>query len=67
MIEWIKEIVRKPSPLMLAARELDDARRELLVAQTHRDYADSAVKYNEARIKRLEIIINEMSDVPRVG
>lgn len=67
MIEWIKEIIRKPSPLMLAARELDDARRELLVAQTHRDYADSAVKYNESRIRRLEHIINEMSDVQRVG
>jgi hypothetical protein len=67
VIDWLKEIVRKPSPLMLAARELDDARRELLLAQTHRDYADSSVKYNEARIRRLEHIINEMSDVQRVG
>jgi hypothetical protein len=61
MLNWIKEIFRKPSPLMLAARELDDAKRELLVAQTHRDYADSSVRYNEMRIARLEKVLNEMS------
>lgn len=60
MLDWLKEIIRKPTPLMLAARELDDARRELLMAQTHRDYADSSVRYNEMRIQRLEKIINEM-------
>lgn len=37
-----------------AASELDEARRELLRAQTARDYADAMVKYREAQIKRLE-------------
>lgn len=35
------------------ARELDDARRSLLEAQTARDYANSMVMYHETRIDRL--------------
>jgi hypothetical protein len=37
----------------MIARELDQARRGLLEAQTGRDYANAMVQYHEARIDRL--------------
>ena len=37
----------------MMAKELDDARRSLLEAQTARDYANSMVLYHETRIDRL--------------
>jgi hypothetical protein len=37
----------------LIARELDQARRGLLEAQTGRDYATAMVAYHETRIDRL--------------
>jgi len=44
---------RDPSPEEMIARELDQARRGLLEAQTGRDYANAMVQYHEARIDRL--------------
>lgn len=44
---------RSPSPEELIARELDQARRGLLEAQTGRDYANAMVLYHETRIDRL--------------
>jgi hypothetical protein len=44
---------RTPSPEELIARELDQARRGLLEAQTGRDYATAMVAYHETRIDRL--------------
>ena len=44
---------RNVSPEELMVRELDDARRALLEAQTARDYANSMVSYHETRIDRL--------------
>lgn len=57
MIEWFKRFLRTPEAMELAVRELNEAKRELLKAQTGRDYADAVCKYNEARIRRLETII----------
>lgn len=47
------QTLRPPSPEVMMARELDDARRSLLEAQTARDYANSMVMYHETRIDRL--------------
>lgn len=44
---------RNPSPEELMARELDNARRSLLEAQSARDYANAMVLYHETRIDRL--------------
>jgi hypothetical protein len=44
---------RSPSPEELMARELDNARRGLLEAQSARDYATAMVAYHETRIDRL--------------
>ena len=53
LIEYIKNLWATPSAEVIAIRELEEAKRKLLEAQTGRGYADSMCKYHEARIKRL--------------
>ena len=43
----------------LMAQELDTARRDLLLAETARDYAESMVMYNNQRIQRLTEALKE--------
>jgi hypothetical protein len=50
---WIKGLFQEPSPKELAQRELEKARRDLLAAQSAREYADAIVEYNTQRINRL--------------
>ena len=52
---------RKPSAKVLAQQELDEARRELLRAQTSRDYAEAICQYQTSRITRLEAVLSEVS------
>jgi hypothetical protein len=52
---------RTPSPEELIARELDQARRGLLEAQTGRDYANAMVLYHETRIDRLRSQLEVMT------
>jgi hypothetical protein len=52
---------RTPSPEELIARELDQARRGLLEAQTARDYANAMVIYHETRIDRLRAQLEVMT------
>lgn len=49
----------KPSPEQLALSELEDARRELLAAQSAKEYAENIAKYNAARIARLTTFLRE--------
>lgn len=51
--EKIKAVFVPPGAVVLAVRELEEARRQLLAAQTGREYADSMCRYHEARIARL--------------
>ncbi len=57
------EIIRgwftPPAALVLAARELEDAKRGLLSAQSSREYADGLVRYYEAKIKRLNAYVKD--------
>ena len=41
------------------ARELNAARRDLLLAETAQDYAESVVIYNNQRIERLTAAMKE--------
>lgn len=50
---------RKPSPQEMAVRELDEAQRGLLDAQSAKEYAASIEAYNAARIARLQRYIKE--------
>ena len=51
--EIVRAWFQPPAALVLAARELEDAKRGLLSAQSSREYADGLVRYYEAKIKRL--------------
>jgi hypothetical protein len=53
LIQYFKGLLDTPSAETLALRELEEAKRRLLDAQTAREYADSMCKYREAQIKRL--------------
>ena len=52
-LEWIKLMYTPMTCEELMARELDAARRDLLMAETARDYAEAMVLYNNQRIERL--------------
>lgn len=47
------EPFKRPSAEILARRELEEARRELLAAQSAAEYAQQMATYHEARIARL--------------
>jgi hypothetical protein len=52
-LEWIRHLYTPATCEELMARELDTARRDLLLSETARDYAESMVLYNVQRIQRL--------------
>ena len=53
----LKKLWATPSAESIALRELEEAKRKLLDAQTGREYADSMCKFREAQIKRLTAYI----------
>lgn len=56
------DLFRPASPEVMAARELDEARRQLLLAQSAVEYADSMVRYHERRIGRLRAYLKESTN-----
>jgi hypothetical protein len=59
MKHQLLKLFAKPTPHELAVRELVEAKRAKLEAETGRDWAASMVAYNEARITRLEASLRE--------
>lgn len=57
MKSFILKLFQKPSARVLAQQELDEARRQLLVAQTRYDYSESQVMFYQACIRRLETVL----------
>ena len=57
MIDELKKLWAAPSAEVLAIKELEEAKRKLLDAQTSREYAESMCKFREAQIKRLTAYI----------
>jgi len=53
MFDKIREIFQTPSADSLALRELEQAKRSLLEAQTSQEYAKRMAEYHNDRIKRL--------------
>ena len=53
MIAKLMEMFRTPSAEVLALKELEQAERSLLEAQTSQEYAKRMAEYNNDRIKRL--------------
>ncbi len=60
MKKLLQKLLEKPSAHELAVREVNEAKRQRLAAQTGRDYAEAMVKYHEARIVRLEAYLETM-------
>ena len=58
-LEWIRHLYTPATCEELMARELDAARRDLLLAETARDYAESMVLYNKQRIEHLTAAMKE--------
>ena len=58
-INWIRNLYTPATCEELMARELDAARRDLLLAETAKDYAESIVLYNNQRIERLTAAMKE--------
>lgn len=62
MITTIKRLLATPSPLELAARELVQAQRAKLEAESACEYAANMIEYNDARIKRLTRRLDELKE-----
>jgi len=60
MIGAIKKLLSTPSPLELAVRELVQAQRSKLEAESACDYAYNMVEYNTHRIERLKRRVTEL-------
>lgn len=54
---------RKPTATELAKAELEEARRKLLNAQSGMEYAEAMVRYETARVRRLEDILERARTV----
>ena len=62
MIGMMKRVLATPTPLEMAAKELVDAQRAKLEAESALDYAANMVNYNNDRIDRLRHRIDEMKE-----
>ena len=58
-IDWLKKLYIPATCEELMVRELDTARRDLLLAETAQDYAEAMVIYNQQRIERLTAALKE--------
>jgi hypothetical protein len=59
MIEFLKSLLLHPSAESLMQKELEQAKRELLAAQTAADYAINITQYHRDRIDRLKLAISK--------
>lgn len=57
MLTTLMNMMRKPTARELAVRELEEAKREMLQAQTLRDSSAAVVDYQLARISRLKDLL----------
>ena len=59
-MKLLQRLTRTPTPLEMAAKELVEAQRGKLEAESAMEYALSMVDYNDARIKRLRVRMSEL-------
>lgn len=64
MMNFIRRMITGPTAEERAARELAQARCDLLAAQTGEEYARSQVRYNAERIARLKAYLAEPDENP---
>ena len=57
MKEFLFSLLRVPTADVMAVRELEEAKRELLRSQSAQDYAKRMVEYHQDRVKRLSAYV----------
>ena len=58
----ILKVFLPPSAETLALKELEEAKRKLLEAQSGREYAESMCKYYDVKIKRLTVYLRRATE-----
>ena len=58
-MSWIKRLFTKPTPMELAARELDTLEHTKLEATAAREWAYHRIQYTERRIAYLKEYLSE--------
>jgi hypothetical protein len=59
IIDTLKSVYAPPSPEVIALRELEESRRELLAAYNQQEYATKMVEFHKGKIKRLTLFLKE--------
>lgn len=54
LLNALRELLRRPSLREIAARELEEAEIQRLIAQSTREYATGLIVYRDAQIDRLK-------------
>jgi len=62
MISTIKKLLQTPTIIELVVKELVEAHRSKLEAESAQDYAKSVVQYNIDRIERLTKTLDELKE-----
>jgi hypothetical protein len=62
MIATIKKLLQTPTLIELVVKELVEAHRSKLEAESAQDYARSVVQYNIDRIERLTNTLDELKE-----
>jgi len=63
LMDAMRAYFRLPSAESLALKELEEAKRKLLEAQSAREFSESMCKYHEARIKRLTSYLHSATEI----
>jgi len=63
LMDAMRAYFRLPSAETLALKELEEAKRKLLEAQSAREFSESMCKYHEARIKRLTAYLHSVTEI----
>ena len=58
-MNYIFTLLRVPTADVMAVRELEEAKRELLRSQTALDYTKRMVEYHQDRVKRLTAYVEK--------
>jgi len=63
MIKTLVQIFRTPSAAILAQRELEEAKRQLLAARSAAEFATQMSQYHATRIIRLTLYIKSQEQL----
>lgn len=63
MKEFLFSLLRVPTADVMAVRELEEAKRDLLRSQSAQDYSKRMVEYHQDRVKRLTAYVEKSNGV----